>query len=135
MLEAQTLSKKAGVSFWALGEVLYSKVVLSANEKTIRGFYKPFPPFSAILTALWNAGYHRCVGDHKLGSPSMNAGRLDLMMAAYLPFCDLFVSHDGPQLRCLKEVAEQCNLRVSVCSYTDFRAGLMVSAIGQDAVK
>lgn len=121
--EARQVCRNEGGSLWAIAVILYGGIT-SASEETVRNFYKAFPPFQAQVIALWNATYYRCVQDTRLGRPSMKSGRLDLMMAVYLPYCDVFVTDDRAQCRCLKEVAMEANWSVSIQSYVDFRKGL-----------
>ena len=115
---------KDGGAAWAYGELLYSKVVPSPTEETVRAFYKAFPPFSALVVALCVVQYDRCIRDLRTG-PSLRAGRLDMFMATYLPYCDQFVSDDDRQLRCLQAVSAELGSSVTVRSYAEFRMGLM----------
>jgi hypothetical protein len=56
------------------------------------------------------------------------AGRLDLFSAAYLPYCDRFVTDDAGQYKALRLVADEARLPTDVCTYTDFRRGLLLAA-------
>jgi hypothetical protein len=48
-------------------------------------------------------------------------GRIDLFCAIYLPYCDLFITNDDEQRRCLGEIATAAKLPVEVLSFVDFR--------------
>jgi hypothetical protein len=48
-------------------------------------------------------------------------GRNDLMMAGYLPYCDKFVTHDGPQREALREIASRLEIACQVLSFEEFR--------------
>ena len=52
--------------------------------------------------------------------PIRPAGRLDMYMATYLPYGDIFVSCDPGQIASLKIVAEEAKLGVSVLSFEEF---------------
>lgn len=105
-------------------EILFSLEVASPVRQTVMRFYDLCPPFRAAVVAFCVAHYDRCVRDPKKG-PSMRAGRLDAMMATYLPYCDVFVSNDSKQLKLLEAVAVECGFDVAVRSYEDFRTRLL----------
>ena len=115
-----------GGAFWSYGISLYERVTKhSPNEQTIRTFIDECPPFRALLLALCVAQYERCIRDLKTGL-SYRAGRFDLFMSVYLPYCDQFITADDRQHRCLAEVAREGNLGVEVCSYEDVRQTLTI---------
>jgi len=58
----------------------------------------------------------------------MKTGRNDTFMATYLPLCDEFVTDDGGQLACFREVVSLAGLNVDVRSYQDFRKTLLLAA-------
>jgi hypothetical protein len=64
---------------------------------------------------------HRCLIGERF-----KAGRNDLFMSLYLPYCDIFVTAEkkGEQERCLKEIASLLGLKTSILSYDDFIAKL-----------
>ena len=47
-------------------------------------------------------------------------GRNDLMMAVYIPYCDQFITNDGPQEEALREVANKAEMPCKVRSFDDF---------------
>ena len=49
------------------------------------------------------------------------AGRLDLFMAACLPYCDRFITTDPGQYNALRLVAEKAHLATRVRMYSEFR--------------
>jgi hypothetical protein len=86
------------------------------------------PPFRAIVYALLLAWYDRSVRERHTGE-KFRAGRLDLFMAVYLPYCDRFITAEiyGEQERCLREVARAAGLHTVVGSYDDFCNGMLVT--------
>src|SRR5437879_8435482 len=103
-----------GGAFWNFGIGLYERAAKSRpDEQTIRKFIGECPPFHALLLALCVAQYERCIRDLKTGL-SYRAGRFDLYMSVYLPYCDQFITADERQQRCLAEVASNSSLSVKV---------------------
>lgn len=115
---------REGGALWKYGELIYSKVDPSPTEESVRAFYRAFPPFRALMIALCVVHFDRCIRDERQG-PSLRAGRIDMFMATYLPYCDVFVSDDERQLRSLEQVAAAIDVDVKIRSYPDFRAGLV----------
>jgi hypothetical protein len=125
--ELVTRLQKRGGAFWGLGIDFYKRLAKDRpDEPTIRKFIDDCPPFRALILAICVAEYERCIRDRKTG-PSFRAGRLDLFMSVYLPYCDHFVTADQRQQRCLTEVASEGNLSVQVRSYDHFRKSLSVT--------
>jgi hypothetical protein len=73
-----------------------------------------------------------CVGLYHWGAKAereksiYDAGALDLFMAAYLPYCDRFVTNDDGQCAALSLVAERVGLATQVWTYGAFREALLV---------
>jgi len=115
-----------GGAFWSLAIGLYARAANhTPDEQTIRRFVAASPPAHALLLALFLAQYERSVRAPE-GGPSLRAGRADLFMSAYLPYCDYFVTTDERQLRCLKGITTIAGLSTVVLSYEDFVNGLNV---------
>jgi hypothetical protein len=57
------------------------------------------------------------------------AGRNDLFMAVYLPYCNVFVTDDVGQQNALRAMAQEVGLGVKILNYPDFRAGLLCRRI------
>jgi hypothetical protein len=109
-----------GGAFWGFGMELYERPAnRRPHEETIRRFVDSCPPFHALLLALCVAQYDRCIRELQQIEPF--AGRNDLFMSVYLPYCDEFVSDDRGQQRCLREVASLAKLPVKVCWFREFR--------------
>jgi hypothetical protein len=116
-----------GGAFWGIGASFCEQVTgYRPDEQAIRKFIDKCPPFRAWLLAICFAQYDRCIRDPNSG-PSLRAGKFDLYMSVYLPYCDQFITAEkrGRQLRALQEVASAANLGVRVRSYGDFKNGLL----------
>jgi hypothetical protein len=119
--ELLTRLQVEGGAFWGLGISFYERVTKNRpSEQTIRKFIDECPPFRALILAQCVAQYERCIKDPTTGR-SLRAGRNDLYMSVYLPYCHQFITADPRQQRCLTEVASAGNLGVEVRSYEDFR--------------
>jgi hypothetical protein len=57
------------------------------------------------------------------------AGGSDLLIAAYLPYCDEFISDDRDQQRCLREIVSLANLPTKVRWLREFRESLSVNPL------
>ena len=71
--------------------------------------------------------YDLAVRDKHAGE-RFRAGRNDLFMSVYLPYCDKFVTAEkkGEQERCLREVASVAGLETDILSYDKFCDSLLV---------
>jgi len=54
------------------------------------------------------------------------AGRNDLMMATYLPYCDRFISNDWPQRKNLCQVAREAKVECEILSFDEFVASFVL---------
>jgi len=116
-----------GGAYWLYGIGLYERVGKHRpDEAVIRQFIDNCPPFRAVVLATVLAQYERCIRDLKSGT-SYRAGRIDLYMSAYLPYCDVFVTNDACQERCLREVASVGKFPTEIVGYGSLRNGLMVA--------
>lgn len=114
---------------WKFGQGLYSRVATGdTSEATVRDFMEKCPPFRAVVYAFILASFDRSAGDRH-NRERYRAGRVDLFMAIYLPYCDEFISAEGKgiQEKCLSEVARVAKLTTRVRSYDDFCSSLLVT--------
>lgn len=110
----------------AIGKRLYDRAAeTNASEATIEAFVDVCPPFHASIYALLMTWYHRCVR-HPHAGERFTAGRNDLLMSAHLPYCDKFVTADGEQAKCLREIVAVAGLDTEVLSYDDFCDSFLV---------
>jgi hypothetical protein len=116
-----------GGQYWKIARSLFDRIAgHSAHEGTVRNLWDRSAPFQCLMGALCAALYDRSV--RKPNTPgSLRAGWADTFMAAYLPYCDQFVTADGGQLACYREVAQLYVRSLTVSSWCDFRGALCVS--------
>jgi hypothetical protein len=114
------MAKADGGTFWKHAASQYERANLSAiSDSGIRSFINRCPPFHALTLV-------SCVAQFQYGLPERKekaeykAGRLDLFMATYLPYCDLFVTGDEGQENALSVIATEVGLSTRVMSYSEF---------------
>lgn len=131
-------SQAEGGSFWNTARGLYMAAFRSnpttetaevlahpPDEATLKTFLDACPPVRAMVYALELTHYDRSLRPVNRG-PAYKAKRNDQMMAVFLPYCDQFLTDDGDQLKCLREVASSAGIPVNVRSYDDFCSSLIV---------
>lgn len=115
--------------FWDIAKDSYDYAAGTSpsDEMTIRHFVEACPPFRCAIYAILMAWYDRSLREYR-GGERFPAGRNDLFMAIYLPYCNQFISAEkkGQQGKCLAEVARLANVATLVRSYDDFCSGLLV---------
>jgi hypothetical protein len=90
---------------------------------TVQHFIDNCPPFRAQLCALLMSWYNTSLRDGNQ-SEKFAAGRNDLFMSVYLPFCDIFVTRDAEQESCLSELTKHIGINTEVLSLGDFTGEL-----------
>jgi hypothetical protein len=133
-------SQAGGGSFWNTASGLYkaafgsnsaidTSVVLDSapDDATVKLLLNACPPFRAMVYAFELTHYDRSLRPINRG-PAYKAKRNDQMMAVFLPYCDQFLTNDGDQLKCLREVASCAHIPVNVRSYDDFCSSLIVGS-------
>jgi LPXTG-motif cell wall-anchored protein len=90
------------------------------DMETVKHFIDNCPPFRALLCASLMSWYHHSARDED--GERFRAGRNDLFMALYLPYCDKFVTSEkyAEQERCLRKIASVLGLRTEILSYDAF---------------
>jgi hypothetical protein len=108
-------------AFWNIAAAFYKHgAKRKPSEAKLRKFIGVCPPFHAFVLSLAMAEYGYGIRDHKAHG-SYRAERSDLLSALYLPYCDIFVTDDARQLRCLPEIAAAAGLTVEILRWRDFR--------------
>ena len=64
---------------------------MDTDIDTVKHFIDNCPPFRALLCAVLMSWYHHSAREEDSGE-RFTAGRNDLFMSIYLPFCDIFVT-------------------------------------------
>jgi hypothetical protein len=114
-----------GGAFWIMAANLYERAVgVRPTEEGMRAFVTECPPFHALMLGLVHAQYEWSI----TGDPAKKrkrVGMTDLLCAIYLPYCDMYVTDDDEQRRCLREIAAAARLPVEVRSFAEFSSRLM----------
>jgi len=124
-------SRAVGGSLWNTTRLLYegafgstsaidksAAIAAPPDETALRALVDACPPMRAMVYALELTLYDR--SHRNLKALSYKAGRNDQMMAAFLPYCEQFLTNDRSQYRCLSEVASAAGILVTVKLYDDF---------------
>ncbi len=104
------------------GKLLYDRAAnTNASQATVGEFMNVCPPFRALLYGMQLSWYDLSVRDRRVGQ-KFQAGRNDMFMSVYLPYCDQFVTAEekGEQEKCLREIVKLAGLETQVLSYDDF---------------
>ena len=82
---------------------------------------------ATIVYSLLMSWFDLAVRDRHTGE-QFRAGRNDLFMSVYLPYCDQFVTAEihKAQEKCLREIVAVANLDTNVTSYDDFCDSFLV---------
>lgn len=115
-------NKKRTIS---LGKGLYQRVTgTSISREAVSAFIASCPPFRAFIYATMS-DFDLALRDKHRGE-GFEAGRNDMYMAVYPPYCDEFVTDEkhGEQEKCLRKIAAAAGLHTDVLSYDDFRKRL-----------
>jgi len=122
---AQALQKPGG-AYWNYAIGLYHRATgITVDDEKIRRFVRECPPFRALLAAIVFAQYERSISEEV--KPKL-AGRNDLFMAGYLPYCDEFISNDHPQQQALRKIVSIAELPTSVRWYKEFSGQFSLSS-------
>jgi hypothetical protein len=113
-------------TLWGFGRGLYKYV--SGNEPSeleIRALMEACPPFRAACYGLVMAWYN---GSLRVQDGTPTAGRNDLMMATYLPYCSRFVTADWAQRKGLREIGVEAKIDCAILSFEEFSRSFAVAA-------
>jgi hypothetical protein len=115
-------------SHWGMASDIYERFSsVRLSEPEIREFVGLCPPFNALMLSTCVAHFHGSVRDHRLKA-TYDAGLIDLMSSAYLPYCHCFVTGDKGQFNALTEITKLAPLNTKVTYYADFRQSLPLAA-------
>jgi hypothetical protein len=115
----------AGGAFWTMAANLYERASsLRPTEEQVRAFAEECPPFFALMLGLVHAQFEWSIIENPK-KKNKRIGKTDLFSAIYLPYCDLYITGDDEQRRCLTEIAAAANLPVEILAFTDFSIRLM----------
>lgn len=115
-------------SHWGLAGDIYERYSgKRLGEDEARAFAKACPPFEAMLLSTCIAQYDLAV-QHIRAPRLYDAGRVDLMCSAYLPYCDRFVTNDPGQFNALTAIVKRMGLGTQVITYEDFCRSWLLAA-------
>ena len=95
------------------------KIEPDTDAATVQHFIDNCPPFRAQLCALLMSWYNTSLREANT-SEKFAAGRNDLFMSVYLPFCDVFVTRDTDQESCLRELTKYTGVDTEILSLDTF---------------
>lgn len=105
-------------AYWHFAKGLFERATgRPIADERIEIFVRECPPFRALLAALMVAQFDRAITPDQ---PPRFAGRNDLFMSVYLPYCHEFISNDHRQQIALRAVVDIAELDVNVCWYKNF---------------
>jgi hypothetical protein len=120
--EAAQASTMPGGVLWGFGIGLFQGALEGEapemTDEQIRHFIDASPPFRAVCYSFVKAWYNFSLSPVLDTTPK--AGRNDLMMSVYLPYCDKFLTADYAQRRDLQDIADAAGIECSVLSLEDF---------------
>jgi hypothetical protein len=118
-----------GGAHWMMAANLYERAAgVRPTEEQISAFVQDCPPFFALMLGLVHAQFEWSI----TGAPvkkKKRVGKTDLFSAIYLPYCDLYITDDDEQRRCMTEIAVAAKLPVEILSFRDFSDRLMPLAL------
>jgi hypothetical protein len=114
-----------GGAFWNIGAGLYEKAAgRRPTEEQVRAFAEDCPPFLALMIALVHGQFEEAIREKQVRKDK-RVNRIDLFCSIYLPYCDIYITDDGEQRRCLPEIATAAKFHVEFISFADFSNRLM----------
>jgi len=122
---SRTLLPGMGKDFYDAGlrfdaELRGVKIEPDTDMTTVQHFIDNCLPFRALLCACLMSWYNTSLRDWNK-SQKFAAGRNDLFMAVYLPYCDVFVTRDEEQESCLRELTKYIGIDTEVLSFDSFK--------------
>jgi hypothetical protein len=112
-------------AFWVFAASLYERVAgRRPTGEEVRAFIADCPPFLALMLGLAHAQFEWSIKGTQT-SKRKRVGRLDLFSSIYLPYCDIYITDDDEQRRCLREIATTAEIPVEIVSLATFAARLM----------
>lgn len=122
--DAVAIAERDGGVLWTFAKWLYKPIAKTEpTEEEIKSFVEVCPPFRAACYGLVMAWYNWSL---RVQDGTATAGRNDLMMAAYLPYCGRFVTNDWAQTHDLYEVAIAACIECEVLSLKELEQNLLI---------
>lgn len=125
--EAAAIAALEGGVLWDIGQGLYSFVAKKPLlDSELRAILDACPPFRAVCYALVMSRFNWSLRPHD--DRTAVAGRNDLMTAAYLPYCERFITDDWAHRRSLREIAIEAKLECEILSVDELIEHFAVGA-------
>jgi len=114
-------------AFWNIAAGLYERASgHRPTEEQIRAFTADCQPFFALMLGLVHAQFEWGIRETQVNE-NKRVNRVDLFSAIYLPYCDIYITNDLEQKRCVAEITSTANLPVEVFSLREFGDRMTVS--------
>jgi hypothetical protein len=104
---------------------LYGVTRQTLPADKVTDFLEQIPEWAVVLLSLAYATYTRSMQREGFGHRG-KAGAVDLWSSAYLPHCDVFVTHDYDQFKAFRFGNRLNTRRTRIARYSEFRVGLLV---------
>lgn len=120
-----------GGAFWTIAKDLYERGAEkdALDDDGIRKLLRECPPFHALMLAYCMAQYEGCIRDFTQTPVSYRAGRVDLLSAVFLPYCDVFITSDERQNRCFVEIESVGKFGAEIVLYDAFKSSLTLTSV------
>jgi hypothetical protein len=96
------------------------KIEPDTDIKTVQQFIDNCLPCRALLCSCLMPWYNTSLRDYNK-SEKFAVERNDLLMAIYLPFCDVFVTRDAEQEKCLRELTKHIGIHTEILGFDEFK--------------
>lgn len=118
-----------GGAFWIMAANLYERASgVRPSEAQVRNFAAECPPFLALMLGLVHAQFEWAIRQNPI-KKNKRVGWIDLFCAIYLPYCDLYITNDDEQRRCLTEIAATAELSVEISTFSSFGDKFLAPAL------
>lgn len=121
---AQALLAQGGPHFELAKAYIENITGSRGTPDQVRDFMERCPPFAALMVAVTLANYDYCMRSEREPWITKKASREDLLSAAYLPYCQRFVTSDEGQCKALAFISDWTKLNIPVVLYDEFKKSL-----------
>ena len=114
------LSKLEGSNSWIMGAGLYRRITgVELSELEFWRFLEICPPFRAFYFSILHRWFDGALKS-KTPEDLKPAGKTDLSMSIYLPYCDKFIADESAQTPSLRAIAQQAEIDCDVQNFYEF---------------
>lgn len=120
------IAKIRGTVLLTQARRLYTHVTQEhPGDEMIEDFLSRCPPFQVACHSMIMAWHNFSLRDE--ADDSAVTGRNDLLMAVYLPYCDIFLTDDWAQRRDLTAIAVACGIQCEVMGTSDLENRMLIA--------